>query len=183
MIKQLGGTRAVPKPNSAVASEAIELFTFLGGSNKEGIKLLQEMRDVQSHNEKVLSEATAAIVEASRLQVSVEKAQKALDAESQKARSALDKREDNLAKGHVALDHKKNLDDNYLKSQNASLTKREKELGELDSSFVLRERALKDGNNQVFAREKAVKKEQAANSAARLLLDQRTARIKAAVEG
>lgn len=60
-------TRVNPGPTSEVSAAAIDLLRAFGGDkgNKEAAKLLEQMRDVAAHNESVIEEAKAKIIEAS----------------------------------------------------------------------------------------------------------------------
>ncbi len=183
MIKQLGGTRGVPKPSAAVASEALNLLTFLGGNNKAGAKMLADMKDVQGHNEKLLNQANLAIQEANRLQDGVDKSQAKLDADTVNTRAVFEKCENDLDKRNLAIDHKKQVDDNYFKTQKASLSDDIKRVNTAEAAFAAREKALKGHDMELQGREKAIKEGQDANLRLRKDLDARDTRMKAAMGG
>jgi hypothetical protein len=183
MIKQLGGTRGVPKPSAAVAGEALNLLTFLGGNNKAGAKLLADMKYVQSHNEKLLNEANAAVNEANKLQKGVDQSRATLEKDTEKARLVFDTRSHELDNRSSAIDHKKNVDDAYLKSQNASLGERKASVDQVDKGLVVREKLLEKAHKDVEAREKAVSLAESRASRIRKDLEQRDARLRQAMGG
>ncbi len=183
MIKQLGGTRGVPKPKAEVASEALNLLTFLGGNNKAGAKMLAEMKDVQSHNEKLLAQANLAIQEANRLQDGVDKSQAKFDADTRNARAVFEKRENDLDKRNLSLDHEKQVNDDCFKTQKTSLSDDIKRVNDAENANTARAVVLKGYDKELQGREKAVKAGQDANLRLRKDLDARDMRMKAAMGG
>ena len=183
MIKQLGGTRGVPKPHAEVAGEALNLLTFLGGDNKAGSKLLAEMRDVQTHNQKLLDEARAAISEANKLQKDVDSAQAALEKDTAKVRMVFDVTSAAMDKRSAALDDKKKVDDNYFLSQTKSLADRTASVAKVEAGFRAREKALEKLHKDVEAREKQVVEAQNMATRTRRELEERDARIRLAMGG
>ncbi len=183
MIKQLGGARGVLKPKAEVAGEALNLLTFLGGDNKAGAKMLTEMRDVQSHNQKLLDQANAAISEANKLQKGVDSAQAILEKDTAKARLVFETRSEELDKRSLAVDHKKSVDDAYFKSQSDSLKERTASVNKLENSFIAREKILGKAHKEVEAREKQVAQAENMASRTRRELEERDARLRQAMGG
>ena len=183
MIKQLGGTRGVPKPNAEVAGEALNLLTFLGGDNKAGAKMLAEMRDVQSHNQKLLDEANAAVREANRLQKGVDQSQSALEEDTARTRITFEKMSADFDKRSLALDEKKKLDDDYFLSQTRELKERTARVDTVENGFKVRDKALEKHHKDLEARERQVVEAQNIASRVRRELEERDARLRQAMGG
>ncbi len=65
MVGSVGMARSVPRPNSLVIQEALNLLAALGGDKKGATKeLLTEMKSIQDHNESVLADAKKEVVKA-----------------------------------------------------------------------------------------------------------------------
>jgi len=183
MIKQLGGTRGVPKPKAEVAGEALNLLTFLGGDNKAGAKMLAEMREVQTHNQKLLDEANAAISEANKLQKGVDQSQAKLERDTIETRNLFDGMSADFDKRSLVLDEKKDVNDDYFLAQTKALADRTASVDKVEVGFKAREKALEKLHKDLEARERQVVEAQNMASRTRRQLEERDARIRQAMSG
>lgn len=183
MVMQLGGVRKAPKPSSSTLEEALKLFSFMGGDNKAGKKLLEEMKDVAAHNEKILAEANAAVQEANKMNRDLDDARQAFSDYEKKTRTEFENVAAELVARSKGLDEKKSNDDAYFKSQKESLDAKSKDVYETDQSLAAREKALVDRFNELEAREKKVKAAEAHNTKVLRDLELRDQRVRQAMGG
>ena len=73
-MMNVGSVRLSGQPKSNTVSEVLSLMQLAGGGDKNVRKLLEEMREVQAHNEQVMKEAMLARKEAIKEQEKVLKA-------------------------------------------------------------------------------------------------------------
>jgi len=66
MMTNIGQVKSTPKPNAAVATEAMGLLAAMGGGDMNIKKALKEMKEIQTHNETVLASAKDSINEANK---------------------------------------------------------------------------------------------------------------------
>ena len=179
MIKQLGAVRALPKPNSKVMDQALNLLSVMGGE-KSALKLLKELRSVQEYNEKVLDEAKSAISEANRLQELVTSGRAKFDKERNAANAKLD------SKSTLLIEKARELDSEWRQfksAEDANAKMRsdfEKSLEGSQSAVQAREKAVAKSENDLQAKFAAVKKAEVSNAAYKKKLDDRNARVTAA---
>ena len=177
------GPKSVPKPGSATVTEALNLLVMMGGNNKAGAKLLNEMRDVQKHNEEVLAETQSLITKFTYLQRDVLAAQGVLENDKQTSLNSFSRRENELTDIKEKLDREKSAFRSDAEARTDDLDLR---LGVIDSrekTLLRNEKASNARDSELDGRAEWLRKSEDANKTIRAGLDKRDARMKAAMGG
>lgn len=143
---QVGAVRPTPSPSSKVAGEMLNIFAIFGGGDQKLRDLIQEMQEVQEHNEQVIEQAQAARTEAiaqQRKAVTLFDEAKQIKGEADTAKEAFEHttkqvtsnleekhrvlatRERNLAREAVAHEARVKRDDEHATSIRLNLDKRQ----------------------------------------------------------
>ena len=174
----LNSPQRVPSPGSAALQEALNLIAGLGSGDKNLKKMLEEMKDVQESNEKIVRDAVNAVSKLS-------KEEKALDAERDNFESeiiefnkSMSSKTQELGVDQVDLEKAKTTFSDYQRSyesayreRNITLTKREVEcvqdskdneierelLSKLKQDLNDRENAMSDGEGRLYQMFEALK--------------------------
>ena len=177
------GPKSTPKPGSATVTEALNLLVMMGGNNKAGAKLLNEMRDVQKHNEEVLAEVQSLITKFNNLQEDVEAAQEKVESDKQASVHSFARRKNELLDIKETLDGERGEFDLDVESRTDDLDLR---LGVIDSrekALLRNEKASNAKDSELDGRAEWLRKSEDANKTLRAELDKRDARMKAAMGG
>ncbi len=161
------GVRSVGPPSSTVAQAALDLMISLGGSNDAAAKMIEEMREVQQHNEQVRDEARAATEAAVAASLDLEERKEAFRHEREQAvvneantREILEARERsaNLRESEAAMaagQRKQELDD-----RSVAVDGRERVVGAREqkatawlAGLATREKSIEARESEVAARE------------------------------
>ena len=177
------GPKSTPKPGSATVTEALNLLVMMGGNNKAGAKLLNEMREVQKHNEEVLAEVQSLITKFNNLQEDVEDAQGRLENDKQTSLNSFSCRKNELLDIKETLDREKSAFRTDSEARTGDLDLR---LGVIDSrekALLRNEKAVTAKDSELHDREERLRKSEDANKTVRAELDKRDARMKVAMGG
>lgn len=177
------GPKSVPKPGSAAVQEAVDLMTFLGGDNKAGAKLLNEMKCVQISNEKLLAEVKDAINASSRAQAKLDKSQHKLESDTREARTGIAIAKQTLTQQSSDLDAKKKAFDLVTKARIMEHERKSDELSAREAVVIKRESANEAFERRLNTRAEEADKRDAANDALLDDLNERDQRLRKAMGG
>ena len=182
------GPKAVPKPPTESVSDALSLLVVMGSDNKAAQKVLKEMKVAQEHNDKLLADTKTAIAESNKLAKENSVAKAELHRETKSFRIEFDKRDYALAEKEADLKAREGSFDRSMvvrtreQDQRAveaqafkvSLAARKADMDSIAASLNTREKLVQQA-------EDAVKNGVIANNAFRDELNERDARMKAAM--
>lgn len=117
----LNNPKRVPSPGSAALNEALNLISGLGSGDKNLKKMLEEMKEVQKHNEEIAQDAVDAVSEAIKTQdllrkdsLALEKDREAFESETRDARQKNADADYAFEKSKTDFsDRKRKLDDEF----------------------------------------------------------------------
>lgn len=209
MVGSVGMVRGLSRPGSLVIQEALNLLSALG-SDSEGTtkKLLMEMRGVQDHNEVVLADAKAAVVEADKREAEVVEEEVELVRNLKEAEELYAGRLSDITNSEEELQCRVEEANTQISENNKAISTSEDEFhreqeGHLESLRVSKEAlvegerilkedrdALKELESSIEGREEDIKSDRATLDDLRssldelkVSLDKRDARVLAAMEG
>ena len=209
MVGSVGMVRGTSRPGSLVIQEALNLLSALGGDSKgTTTKLLTEMKGVQDHNEVVLADAKAAVIEANKREAEVVEEEAELARNLKEAEELYAGRLADIVNGETELQNSIEISNARVSEENESISTRDEEFhrrreGHLESlrtskeALVERERILKEDRDALRVHESSLKiREDTIKldemklddygdslDKRKLGLDERDARVLAAMEG
>ncbi len=208
MVGSVGMVRGLSRPNSLVIQEALNLLSALGSSEGTTTKLLTEMKSVQDHNETVLANAKEETANANvRASLVVDK-ESELARNLIEAAELYNSRLLDITNGEKELQRKVDEVNIWISEEDGKVSEREDKLrndrGEHQESvristeeFVERERILSEDRDELKALGTSVEGRQEEINSDKITLDdlrdslgelkarldQRDARMRAAMEG
>ena len=208
MVGSVGMARSISRPGSLVIQEALNLLSALGSSEGTSKKLLTEMKAVQGHNEVVLANAKEEIAKANIRETEVVERETELARNLIEAEELYNNRLLSITNGEEELQRKVDEINVWISDENGRISEREGKLhrdrGEHQESLRIsgeelteRERilkedrdALKEFDSSIKGREEEVKSDEITLNDLRdslgelkIGLDERDARVLAAMEG
>lgn len=138
MIKSIGSLHNVPGPSSLVLSESLKLLTTFG--DKKAISaILEQLRDIQAHNEKVFKDTQAAIEALSVESKAFEESRKAFAAQKAEQDDISNQRTIALSQAEARLSGKASALANEQAVFKLSLDKKETALANREQTCRSRE--------------------------------------------
>ena len=208
MVGSVGMGRSVLRPNSAVIQEALNLLSALGSSEGNTTKLLIEMKIVQDHNETVLANAKEEIVKANERVAEVVEKEAELARNLIEAGELYNSRLLDITNGETELQRKVDEVNVWISEEDEKVSEREDKLRRdreehqestriSTEEFVERERILSEDRDELKALGTSVEGRQEEINSDKITLDdlrdslgelkarldQRDARMRAAMEG
>lgn len=209
MVGSVGMVRGISHPGSLVIQEALNLLSALGsGSEGTTKKLLTEMKSVQDHNEVVLADAKAVVVEADRRETEVVEKEVKLAQDLREAEGLYAGRLSDIIRGAGELQQREEEVNTQISRENEAISAREDKFNREKEEHIVahskgleflveRERilkedrdALKEFETSLKGREEEIKSDEIALDDLRdslderkIKLDKRDARMRAAMEG
>lgn len=151
MIKSIGSLHNVPGPSSDVLSESLKLLTTFG--DKKAISsLLEQLREVQTHNERIFKETQAAIESLSIAKKEFEASRQAFANLKNKEDSDLNRRWDDLSQAEARLSGKMSKFDSEQASANAILSDKEADILKRAQAMTAREAKCDDRGRDLDSR-------------------------------
>jgi len=209
MVGSVGMVRGISRPGSLVIQEALNLLSALGSdSGGTTKKLLTEMKGVQDHNEVVLADAKAAVIEANKREAEVVEEEAELVRNLKEAEELYAGRLSDIVNSEEELRRRIEEVNAQVSVENNNIKEREEEFhreqeGHLESLRISeeglagRERVLKEDRealrqleSSIEGREEDIKSDretlddlQVSLDDRKVELDKRDARVLAAMEG
>ncbi len=139
-LQKVGALHTVPRPSATVATEALNLLSALGGGDKKVRKELEEMRDVQTHNERVFKDAKAVLTEVTKAQTKLDEETAQQTRHNMQTRSELTTRTANLGAREQRLDAKVSRSERESADHVSALNERDRKLSSAFAELQTRER-------------------------------------------
>lgn len=138
MIKSIGSLHNVPGPSSDVLSESLKLLTTFG--DKKAIStLLEQLRDIQAHNEKVFKDTQASIESLSIARKEFDESRKAFATIKAEEDQNIRRRLEDLSQAEARLAGKEAKFKSEQASANSALAEKETLLVNRERQIVARE--------------------------------------------
>ncbi len=168
MVGSVGVVRSMPRSNSLVIQDALNLLAAFG-SDSEGTtkKLLMEIKDAQDHNEVVLANAVAEGIKCNKRDVEVAEKENKLALDLKEAEELCAERLSGIISGEEELQRRVEEEDNRISVENENINTRKEEfhneekrhlesLRISEGSLVERERILKEDRNTLKELESSI---------------------------
>jgi DNA repair exonuclease SbcCD ATPase subunit len=124
----LNNPKKVPSPGSAALQEALNLIAGLGSGDKNLKSMLEEMKKVQKHNEKVAQEAVDAMSAVRKSKDSLSRDAEEFESNLKSRRQSIEKREKDLDMERVEFEKEKTTYSDTNRKRENDYNKRHGEL-------------------------------------------------------
>lgn len=160
MLKSIGSLHTVPAPSAAVLGESLKLLATFG-DKKDISKLLEQVRDVQTHNEQVFRDAQALMGDLNVQRNALDVSQREFSTKVAQEEAAIKRDRSVLVVQAAQLDSRVQKLNEEQGSSQAKLEEQEKHLADLERSIVARDlkfvQQMQDFNLRVTTHDKKEK--------------------------